>query len=140
MTTTFIRAAVLSNGLVDVFSALALLFAPDWFYRVIGDFPPFNQHYMGDAGAFLLALGLGLLIAARDPVRHRSLIGIAVVGSLLHVGNHVYDDFILGHVTLTHLFVDTLPVLLLGVWLAWAYWSIGLHRGPGAPAPEGGGI
>lgn len=125
---TLIRGAALSNGLVNVFSALALLLAPEWFYRTFGDFPPFNQHYMGDAGAFLLALGLGLLIAARDPARQRNLIGVAVIGSLVHLGNHLYDDFISGHGTLDHLLGNTLPVFLLAAWLMWAYWAVGLQR------------
>ena len=128
---TFIRAIALSNGLINVFGAGALLFAPEWFYQTIGDFPPFNQHYMGDTGAFLLALGLGLLIATRDPGRHRSLIGIAIVGNLVHLGNHLYDDFIVGHVTLAHLSLDTLPVLVLTVLLAGCYWALAAKQRSG---------
>lgn len=138
---TFIRGAILSNGLLNVFSALALLLAPQWFYQAIGDFPPFNQHYMGDAGAFLLALGIGLLLAARDPARHHGLIGIAIIGNLVHLGNHLYDDFITGHGTLDHLLTDTLPVLLLSVWLLWAYWAVGLERrSHRATTPQAGDI
>jgi hypothetical protein len=136
--TTFMRAAILSNGFANVFAALALLLAPEWFYHSIGEFPPFNQHYMGDAGAFLLALGIGLLIAARDPIRHRSLIGIAIVGNAVHLANHVYDDIVLGHLSMAHLLLDTLPVLVFGAWLVWAYWSIGVqHQRHETPVPVG---
>lgn len=49
------------SGLFYTLSGLALLFLPTWFFTYIGDFPPFNRHYMGDAGAFILPLGIGLL-------------------------------------------------------------------------------
>lgn len=36
-------------GALYVFTGAALLFAPLWFYRTIGDFGVFNQHYEGDS-------------------------------------------------------------------------------------------
>ncbi len=119
---TFVRGVVLVNGLLNLVTGLALLFTPEWFFNTIGNFPPFNQHYMGDAGAFVLAIGVGLLFAARHPDRHRSVIGLAAIGSILHVGNHLYDDFVAGHASLAHLVVDTLPLLIFAVLLLAAYW------------------
>src|SRR5258706_11747445 len=89
-----VRAIVLINGIFNTLVALILLFAPAWFYEHFGDFPPFNRHYMGDAGAFLLAIGLGLLIAWRNPARHSTAILVGALSGLIHVANHVYDDFI----------------------------------------------
>src|SRR5258708_4564196 len=88
--TNWIRIVVLGEGAFMLVTALALLFVPRLFYADIGDFGTYNQHYMGDAGAFSAALGIGLIIAARDPLRYRALIGIGVVGSLIHVANHLY--------------------------------------------------
>ncbi len=36
---------------------LALLFIPGWFFDHIGPFPPYNRHYEGDLGSFLLPMG-----------------------------------------------------------------------------------
>ena len=85
-----IHFIVALSGLAYALSGAALLLAPTWFFQYIGHFPPYNQHYEGDLGSFLLALGVGLLFAASDPVRHRLLVRIAALGSLLHAGNHIY--------------------------------------------------
>ena len=108
------RTLVLLGGLLYVFIGAGLLFAPEWFFSNVGTFPPFNRHYMGDLGSFLLPLGIGLLIAARDPLRHRSLILVAAIGSLLHAINHVYDAILLG-AGIAHWLLDTLPLLIYGI-------------------------
>ncbi|MEO5703729.1 MAG: hypothetical protein ABIZ52_03430 [Candidatus Limnocylindrales bacterium] len=78
-------------GLFDAGAGVALLVAPDWFYANIGEFPPFNRHYAGDAGAFLLPIGVGLLIAAGNPQRFGSIIGLGLAATWLHALNHTYD-------------------------------------------------
>ena len=60
----FVRATLIGGGILYIFSGITLLFTPTWFLESVGTFPPFNRHYMGDAGSFVLALGLGLLLAA----------------------------------------------------------------------------
>ncbi len=92
MRASFVRAALVAGGVFYLLSGLGLLFAPEWFFENVGNYPPFNRHYAGDVGAFLLPLGIALLWAARNPVEHRSLIAYAVAGSLLHAINHLYDD------------------------------------------------
>ena len=105
-------------GALYVFSGAALLFAPLWFYRTIGDFGAFNQHYEGDAGAFLLPLGLGLLVAAYQPLKYPLLVWVGAVGSLAHACNHLYADLV-GQPSLTHLFKETIPLFLLAALLLW---------------------
>ncbi len=117
---SFIRVVLAIAGGVNVVAGSALLIAPTWFFDAIGNFPPFNRHYLGDVGAFLLPIGVGLLIAVRDPIRHRSLIGVAAAGSLLHTLNHLYDDFVAGQAAV-HFVRETLPLLALGVLLIVAY-------------------
>lgn len=85
-----IQLIVALSGLAYALAGAALLLAPARFFQYIGHFQPYNQHYEGDLGSFLLALGVGLLFAASDPARHRLVVRIAALGSLLHVGNHVY--------------------------------------------------
>ena len=85
-----IQLIVALSGLAYALAGAALLLAPTWFFQYVGHFPPYNQHYEGDLGSFLLALGVGLLFAASNPARHRLVVRIAALGSLLHVGNHIY--------------------------------------------------
>lgn len=116
---SFPQIAAAVGGITNIAAGLSLLIAPNWFYSIVADFPPFNRHFMSDVGAFLLPLGIGLLIAARDPAKHRGIIGVAAGGSLLHVLNHLYDD--LGSFSLNHFLLNTLPLLLLAVLLGLAY-------------------
>ena len=109
------------GGIAYIFTALALVFAPEWFYANIGPFPPFNRHYMGDLGAFILAVGVGLLAASPAPARHRMLVGCAALASVLHVLNHLYDDLLSSGWSAGHFLSETLPLLLLGLLLA-AVW------------------
>ena len=111
------QIAVGIMGVIYVLTGLALLFLPQWFFQNIGPFPPYNRHYEGDVGSFLLALGIGLVIAARDPARYRLLIFIAALGSLIHVFNHLYDDVQSGE-TLLHQITDLAPLVLFVVLLA----------------------
>jgi hypothetical protein len=87
----FTQIVVGFAGVVYLLTGIALLFAPAWFFSDIGHFLPFNRHYEGDLGSFLLPLGIGLLVAARDPGRNIWVIRVAALGSLLHVCNHIYD-------------------------------------------------
>jgi len=78
-------------GLFDAAAGAALLFAPRWFYDTLATFPPFNRHYAGDVGAFLLPIGLGILIAARDPIRYRAILILGLAASWVHAANHALD-------------------------------------------------
>ena len=125
----FIRAAILVNGLNYLFVGLALIFVPRWFFDTIGNFPPFNRHYSGDLGTFLLPLGIGLLWAARDPARHLGLIGVALAGGWLHVLNHLSDDLTAAALS-PQFFTNTLPLLTLAVLFSAAYASLLRQRFP----------
>jgi hypothetical protein len=119
----FIRTMIVVNGLNNLLVGLALIFAPQWFFANIGRFPPYNRHFLGDVGVLMLPLGAGLLWAARDPVQHKSLIGVAVAGSWLHALNHLYEDLI-GQALSPLFFTNTLPLLALAVLLSTAYFAI----------------
>ncbi|HEY7124693.1 MAG TPA: hypothetical protein VH540_12130 [Ktedonobacterales bacterium] len=105
-------------GVFYTLTALALLFAPVWFFQHIGTYGLYNRHYEGDLGAFLLALGLALLVAARDPARHRLLVWAAALGSLFHALNHLYDSLLVlawpGDWLMT-----TIPLLVFSLLLVW---------------------
>ena len=115
------RVALLVVGLFNTFVGAALLIAPAWFYAAIAPYPPFNRHLLGDLGAFILPLGAGLLIAARNPSRHRDLIAVGAGASFLHLANHLYDDALFSHWSVAHALMETLPLATLGVLLVLAY-------------------
>jgi hypothetical protein len=119
---TLIKVILVVLGLLHLATGLVQLLAPEWFFENIGDFPPFNRHYTGDLGAFITAIGIGLLFAARAPQQQRVLIGVAAIGNGLHVINHLYDDFLAGEFLPNHFVTATVPlalvtVLLLVVWV-----------------------
>lgn len=129
---TLIRVMVAVAGIFYALAGLTLLVAPVWFFYNIGPFPPYNRHYEGDVGAFLLPLGLGLLWAARNPFAHRLLIRVAGAASLLHALNHVYDDA-QAAVPITHLLTDALPLVVFAVLLILT--SLGDPARNAAPLP-----
>ena len=114
---------VLLSGIITLLTGVALLFAPEWFFQNIGNFPPYNRHYEGDLGTFELALGFGLLFAARNPSRHRALIAVAAAGNLLHAFNHAYDS-LNEQATLAHWLTDTLPLFVFAGLLILAYYIL----------------
>ena len=119
----FIRTMIVLNGLNNLLIGLALIFAPEWFFANIGRFPPYNRHFLGDVGVLMLPLGAGLLWAACDPAKHKSLIAVAVAGSWLHALNHLYDDWI-SQALSPLFFTNTLPLIALALLLSTAYFAI----------------
>ena len=73
--------------------------------------------------SFVLVLGLMLLWAVRDPIRHRAMIALAGIGSLIHAMNHVIEDFITNPSISSIsnnilLFVLAFALLLAALWMA----------------------
>ena len=120
--TRFSQFVVGLAGLAYLLTGIALLFAPVWFFQTIGHFPPFNRHYEGDLGSFLLPLGLGLLVAARAPARHLWVIRIAALGSLIHVANHIYDALV-GSAPPAEWLSQIVPLSVLALVLIVASWG-----------------
>jgi len=121
---SFVQIAVALAGINYLLAGAGLLFAPEWFFENVGPFPPFNRHYSGDVGSFLLPLGIGLLIVARKPEQHQWLIAVATAASVLHALNHLWDDFVLGGAPSTGAIADSLPILVLAVLMTVAYWRL----------------
>ena len=124
------RFIVLLNGVLNTLTGLVILTAPKWFYDSVADFPPFNRHFLGDVGAFTLAIGVGLLIAARAPGSHTGLVGVGALGSLAHAFNHLYDDLLVERGTTLHWLNNTLPLMVLALALAWAWWALRKEKTP----------
>jgi hypothetical protein len=124
-TTRWIQWIVGLGGLFYTLIGVAQLFAPGWFFWNIGLYPPFNRHYIGDLGSFTLPMGIALLLAVRDPIQHRLLIGFVAAGSVIHSLNHLYDN-------LTGVSADlwgTVALIIFALVLAWAFWANSAERG-----------
>lgn len=58
------RVVTIAAGIVFVGDGLWAMAAPESFFDVLGQCPPYNQHFVQDVGAFQIGLGAVLLIAA----------------------------------------------------------------------------
>jgi|GEM_PF-2806882 len=120
---TAIRWVLVALGVVNVVTGLALLLLPNQFYANVAPYSPYNRHFLGDAGAFVLALGVGLLWAARQPGRERGIIAVAALGSTLHAANHVLDDVLGVDASLARLLTNTVPLAAQALMLWWVWWA-----------------
>jgi hypothetical protein len=112
--TRLIQILVAIGGVFNTLVGLTMIAAPMWFFENVGHFEPFNRHYTGDTGTFVLGYGIGLLIAARDPQRHVLMIFAAALASLFHTLNHTYDA-VIGAEPLRHWLIDVGPLVVFTV-------------------------
>lgn len=118
------------TGLAYAASGVALILFPTWFLENVGRFEPYNRHYMGDAGAFVLAIGVGIWLIRRDPWAHKIMFIAGLVATQLHALNHLYDG-VMGHAELEHWLKDTVPNVLAGVLYLWAFTRVWRGQGRG---------
>lgn len=93
---SYLLAATAVSGIVMVAAGLWALAAPRSF-AAIANFPPYNEHFAHDLGAFQLGIGVTLLLALiwRDALA----LGLAgfLVGNSVHAVNHAADRDLGGH-------------------------------------------
>ena len=93
------RALALLVGLFTLGLGIWALIAPASFYESIAGFPPYNEHFLHDAGAFQVGLGATLLLA----LRYRDALVVALggftVGAVAHAAAHVVDRDLGGRAT-----------------------------------------
>ncbi len=123
----FVQFALGLTGLSYVAAGAALILIPAWFLENVGRFPPFNRHYMGDAGAFVLAIGVGVWLMRKNPWAHKSMLVAGLVATQLHALNHLYDAAL--HSDLQHWLQDALPNTLIGVLYLAAFLLVWPTRG-----------
>jgi hypothetical protein len=91
MTERALQATLVVAGIYLAITGLLAMIAPDTFFDDIGRYGVENSHYVGDVGAFQLAAGFGVLLAAQ---RRSWRVPILVVGAIwfgLHAINHAFD-------------------------------------------------
>ena len=106
---------IFAIGAIYAVMGVVMLFDPSlWFFHLVPGVPetgPFNAHLVADAGTFFIAIGIGLLIAAGNPLRHVSAIVVAAVAGLLHAGLHIVSHAD-GALSLDHLTTETVGIYL----------------------------
>jgi len=86
------------SKLVAVLAGLFLIglgvwafFDPNSFYLRIAHFPPYNKHFLHDAGSFQIGMGAALLLA----LRWGDALGVALagvgIGAAFHAASHWID-------------------------------------------------
>lgn len=87
----FVAATALTLGTLTVVLGVWALVMPTSFATTIAPFAPYNAHYLHDVGAFQIAIGVSLLLAARQGDGLLVALGGYVTGGACHTLAHVID-------------------------------------------------
>jgi hypothetical protein len=124
------QAALAVLAVLQIASGALALFAPGTFYDEIGRYGVENQHYVGDVGAFVLAYGVAVLIAATRPAWRVPVLALGAVWYGLHAINHAFD---VGDARSdARGIVDTIYIGLGGLLFAYLAWAAARLQEPGA--------
>jgi hypothetical protein len=127
------RAVLIVLGVVQVASGALALVAPGTFYDEIGRYGVENSHYVGDVGAFVLAFGIAVLIAAQRPAWRVPVLVLGVLWYALHTINHAFD---VGEARSdARGIVDTVYIALGGLLFAYLAWAASRLQAPGPASP-----
>ncbi len=85
------RAAAALLGMTYLVLGVWAFVAPGSFYDSIAPFPPDNAHFLRDAGAFQIGIGLVALACAASPWGNRPVMAAVATATGLHVAAHVID-------------------------------------------------
>lgn len=91
-------------------------FAPHSFFKQVAVFPPYNEHFLHDAGAFQLGFAVALLLGLLGWDGLGTALGGAGVGGVFHTLAHLMDHDLGGKNT------DPVGLGLLAVAMLWAAW------------------
>lgn len=86
-----LRAALLVVAAYHVLTGALALLDPGAFFDEIGRYGIENSHYVGDNGAFVLAFGVAVGLAAGRPAWRTPLLWLGAIWYGLHAVNHVFD-------------------------------------------------
>jgi hypothetical protein len=91
LTERTLRWTLIATGAYHVATGFLAMVAPDTFFDDIGRYGIENSHYVGDVGAFVLAAGVALLIAAARPDWRVPVLSFLTLWYGLHAINHAFD-------------------------------------------------
>ncbi|MEA2646478.1 MAG: hypothetical protein QOE92_1561 [Chloroflexota bacterium] len=125
-----VRVIVALAGTFTVAAGLWALLDPVSFYTTIGAFPPYNEHFLHDIGAFQLGLGLSLLVALFWSDALLAVLAAGAISATAHWGAHFVDRALGGHPTID------IPFFLVVAALLWLAAAIRLREVRRAAAAE----
>jgi uncharacterized membrane protein len=116
---------------IAIIAAVFLLFTGVWafgwpnsFYDEIATYPPYNEHFVHDFGAFQIGFGVALLLAVRMRDALVALAG-AGVGAALHFVAHIIDHGDGGRSSDPYLLGVVAALMLVAAALRWSAASAG---------------
>jgi hypothetical protein len=86
-----VKFVLVALGVFHLGEGIWQLVAPASFYDVLGHYGPENTHYVGDVGAFVIAFGIALLLAASRPSWRVPLLYLGALWYGFHALNHLFD-------------------------------------------------
>lgn len=86
------RPIALLAGLFFVGFGLWAFLDPKGFYEQIATYPPYNRHFLHDAGAFQIGIGVALLLALQWKDGLSVALGGAVAAGIVHAISHFIDQ------------------------------------------------
>jgi hypothetical protein len=86
-----IRAGIAAFGATYLGLGIWMAVSPHTFYTALGPFDVYNSHYIRDVSTFHVALGIGFLIALRNPSWCVPMLAVAAAQFGLHSINHLVD-------------------------------------------------
>jgi len=86
-----LKAVLVVIAAYHVVIGLLALVAPDTFFDQIGHYGIENSHYVGDVGAFILALGVAVAISIWRASWRAPLLWLGALWYGFHAINHAFD-------------------------------------------------
>jgi hypothetical protein len=86
-----LRIVLVLVGVYHVAQGALALIDPGTFFDQIGRYGVENDHYVGDNGAFVLAFGIVVLVAAQRPAWRVPVLALAALWYGFHAINHAFD-------------------------------------------------
>ena len=86
-----LRTVVGALGIFHLLLGLYMFFFPASFYARIGTYGVENSHYVGDVASFVLAIGVGLMLAAGRPSWRAPVLSVTALWYGFHALNHLFD-------------------------------------------------
>jgi hypothetical protein len=112
-----LRVIVIVVGVYLVGFGLWAFLSPAGFYASIAVFPPYNQHFLHDLGAFQVGMGVALLATQAWEDALLAVIGGIAVGSIAHFIAHLMDLSLGGHPATDLPFLGVLALVLVVAWV-----------------------
>ena len=112
-----VRAIAVLVGVALVGLGLWALLSPTSFYSSIALFPPYNEHFLHDMGAFQVGMGGALLLTQLWADALLVALGGTGIGAALHFVSHVIDRSLGGHPSSDIPLLGGLAAILLVAWV-----------------------